>query len=333
MRIQKLCQRLPLPCLIQDPLDLYYLTGLMMTRGRLLASPAGAHLFVDGRYIEKAKQLAPCPVHLFEEQKNHFTSSMAFDSAAFTYDGYLTLKKEFPHTEWTPLPNPVKPLRAIKDTSEIALLRKAAQLTSIGYRHILSLLKVGVSEEEIALEFELFCRKNGASAISFNPIIAFGENSAYPHYRAGKTRLQNNQLVLCDMGAVVEHYHGDMTRMFHFGKIDPRLEHFEQLVREAQHKAIDAIKPGMLGSDVDKIVRMVFDRSNVKPLYIHSLGHGVGLDLHEEPRIYHEREDVVIQPGMVFTIEPGLYQPGLGGIRIEDMILVTEKGAERLTDA
>lgn len=329
-RIHKCVEQLDLPCLIEQSSDLLYLTGLSLSKGRLLLAKEESILFVDGRYYEKAKQAAPCSVHLWEEQKKMKYKEMGFDSAAVSYESYLWLKKEFPQVSFVPVPSPLKKIRAVKEEKEIAALKKAAGLTWKGYEKIIENLKEGISEEELALEFELFCRKKGASSLSFSPIIAFGENSAYPHHRAGKSRLKKDQIVLIDVGAVVDQYAGDMTRIFYFGTPNPELVRLETIVKRAQKKAIDHVKPGIKIGELDRIVREEFDRENVKQLYTHSLGHGIGLDTHEYPRIKFDGEDkdLVLEPGMVFTIEPGLYQAGLGGIRIEDMILVTENGHE-----
>lgn len=320
------------PCLIEQLDDLYYLTGMDLSKGRLFLSTDEAILFVDGRYYELAKKAAPCKVCLWDEQKKILPhhKKIAFDSASLTFDTFLALKNEYPTVEWISSPSPLKHLRMIKEPREIAALKKAANLTWRGYQEVIKHLKLGVSEEELALEFEIFCRKNGASGLSFEPIIAFGENSAYPHHRAGKTRLTENQVVLVDVGAIVDHYHGDMTRVNFFGNVDQEILRFEQIVKTAQKKALDHVRPGIRAGELDRIVRDEFDKHNVKPLYIHSLGHGIGLETHEYPRIKIDGEgsDLILEPGMVFTIEPGLYQPGLGGIRIEDMVLVTETGHE-----
>jgi len=331
-RIKQLCHQLFGPCFIEQAADLLYLTGMALSKGRLLISKEESTLYVDGRYYERAKKEAPCKVQLWEEQKTRREKQIGFDSAALTYEGYLALQKSMPHVKWIPTPNPVKKLRAIKDAEEIAALQKAADLTYRGYQKIVESLKVGVTEEELALEFEIFCRKNGASGLSFEPIIAFGENSAFPHYRAGKSRLKKDQIVLVDVGAVVDQYHGDMTRMHHFGNPDPRVVEFEQIVSRAKAKAIAHIRPGVKVGELDQIVQDEFERSNVKQLYTHSLGHGVGLETHEFPRLRFDGEDknVLLEPGMVFTIEPGLYLPGVGGVRIEDMVLVTATGCQNL---
>jgi Xaa-Pro aminopeptidase len=332
-RIKKF--RSEIPCLIEHPADLLYLTGMELSKGRLLLSAAEAILYVDGRYYERAKKQAPCSVLLWDEQKKIREKRIGFDSATVSYDGFLALQKSLPHVEWIPVPNPIKKLRAIKDAHEIAALKKAAHLTARGIQKVAEQLREGVTEEELALEFEIFCRKNGASGLSFESIIAFGENSAYPHYRAGQCRLKKGQVVLVDVGAVVDQYHGDMTRIFHFGEPDPRIVYFEELVKEAQMKAMNHVKPGVKSGELDEIVRNEFGKDpilDVKRLYIHSLGHGIGLETHEYPRIKFDSEDkdVVLEPGMVFTLEPGLYQPGVGGVRIEDMLVVTQTGHEKL---
>lgn len=331
-RIQKLIHELDMPCLIEQTADLLYLTGLSLSKGRLLVLDKEAILFVDGRYFDRAKKEAPCTVKLWDEWKKIGEKQLGFDSGCITYDGFLALKKGLPGVEWIPKSSPVKNIRALKESKEVAALKKAAELTWKGYEKIVEWLRVGVSEEELALEFEIFCRKHGASGLSFEPIIAFGENSAYPHYRAGKSRLKEGQVVLIDIGAVLNQYRGDMTRIFHFGKPDERIVYFETLVRNAQKKAIAHIKPGVKLGELDQIVQDEFDRANVKQLYTHSLGHGIGLETHEFPRIRFDGEDkdVILKPGMVFTVEPGLYEPGIGGVRIEDMILVTETGHENL---
>lgn len=331
-RIQKLSQQLDLPCLIEQTADLLYLTGLNLSKGRLLVLKDEATLFVDGRYFERAKKEAPCSVSIWDDFKKIEEEQIGFDSGFVTYEGYVSLKKLLPKVEWIPKPNPVQEIRAVKEPKEIDALKKAAHLTWRGYERIVECLKEGISEEGLALEFEFFCRKNGASGLSFEPIIAFGENSAYPHYRAGKSLLKKGQHVLIDVGAVLEQYRGDLTRIHYFGKPDEKIVHFEKIVSLAQKKAIARIKPGVKIGELDQIVQDEFDKVNVKQFYTHSLGHGIGLETHEFPRIRFdgENKDVILKPGMVFTIEPGLYEPGVGGVRREDMIVVTEQGHENL---
>jgi Xaa-Pro aminopeptidase len=226
----------------------------------------------------------------------------------------------------------LKQLRVVKDATEIEALKKAAALTWQGYTFIKGLLKEGISEEELAFEFEFFVRKQGASGLSFDPIIAFGENSAYPHYRAGKATLQKNQIVLMDVGAVLDLYRGDLTRVVFFGEGDAQLSKMLEWTQQAQAKAIEIAKVGMTFGQLDEVARSVFAEQGVEEFFTHGLGHGIGLETHEFPNIRKTGPDkeVPLEAGMVFTVEPGLYRPGLGGVRWEDMVLMTKSGLERL---
>jgi Xaa-Pro aminopeptidase len=320
--------------LISHPVDLFYLTGLSLSAGKLLISKDHALLLVDGRYTTAAQKQSSCPVQLssIDSLRNSFKPwrKIGVDSAFFTLDAFHALKEQIPGKEWVFISKLLKNFRAVKDDDEIALLKAAAQLTWRGYKKILEHLKEGISEEDLAFEFEFFCRKEGASALSFPPIIAFGENSASPHHRAGKTKLQKNQIVLIDVGAVKEGYYGDMSRTLFFGAPDPQLYTLFLTVQEAQKKAIAAIRPGIAFGQIDKIARNHLESAGIAHLFTHGLSHGIGLEIHEYPSLKIQEGDhaLILEPGMVFTIEPGAYLPGRGGVRIEDTVAVTEKGVE-----
>ncbi len=320
--------------IIENPIDLFYLTGLNLSKGYLVVKSSGATLFVDSRYIEMARNISPLPVELNEKKSfmKDLSGAVGFDSSFMTYEEYSSLEKGFPDVRLTAAPAPLKEMRVVKTPDERAALKRAALLTYEGLLHIKGLLQEGISEEELAFAFEWFCRKKGASSLSFDPIIAFGPNSAYPHHRAGKTLLQKGQVVLMDVGAVVDSYHGDLTRIAFFGEADPKLVHFLHVVRRAQQKAMEAVRPGVFVGRLDEIVRHEFRLEGVEELFTHSLGHGIGLETHEYPRIRFDGEDapLLLAPGMVFTLEAGLYQSPLGGIRYEDMIVVTENSYENL---
>lgn len=333
-RLSKFRKNVKKPTLLESTPDLFYMTGLHLSKGRLLVKKGEAILFVDGRYFETAKKAAPCAVEKWEDFKKIDEKEVVFDSSILSYDGYLSLKKLCPKTKWTAKSNPLQDQRAIKEPEEIAALKKAAKLTEAGIQHVSSLLKVDVTEIEMALEFEMFVRKHGASKLSFDPIIAFGEHGAYPHYRPGKVPLKQNQAVLIDAGAVVDAYCGDLTRMVYFQEPNLKVIELEETVRIAQEEAIRMAKPGVKVKELDKLVREIFESRGVKQLYTHSLGHGIGLETHEYPiiRVTGDSSDTVLAEGMVFTIEPGLYQPGLGGVRLEEMVLITKTGCSLLTD-
>ncbi len=317
---------------IENPVDLLYLTGLPLSKGTLWIDSQGAVLFVDGRYLSIASKAAPCLVKPEEELTTWLVAKKAlrvgFDSVTTSYETAHRLQRSFPNVVFVPLPNLLQAQRAIKEAGEVEALRRAARLTKEGIQAITALLKEGVTEEEIALEFEIFCRRRGASGLSFEPIIAFGEEGAFPHHRSTTKKLECNQMVLVDVGAIVDGYRGDFTRMIHFGSPPKELLRREKLVARAQTAAIEAIAPGVRVGDLDQRVREIFALEGVEELFTHGLGHGIGLETHEFPRLKSKGEDrdVLLQPGMVITIEPGLYQVGLGGIRIEDMVFVTENG-------
>jgi len=322
--------------LIENTADLLYLTGLQLSKGVLGITKEEAILFVDGRYFAKAEREVECSVRLLEgnavftwlEAKG--IKTVEFDGAYTSYDRYLMLKAQFKGMELEAGSSLLKEIRVVKEAKEIEALRQAADLTWRGMKHMKSLLKEGISEEELAFEFEVYVRKNGASGLSFEPIIAFGENSAYPHYRAGKAQLKKNQIVLMDVGAVMNLYRGDLTRVVFFGEPDPQLEKMLKWTQEAQKKAIALAREGSRFGQLDEAARSVFKEMEAEEFFTHGLGHGIGLETHEYPSIRATGPDkeVPLKAGMVFTVEPGLYRPGLGGVRWEDMILVTENGPE-----
>jgi Xaa-Pro aminopeptidase len=324
---------------VEKPIDLLYLTGLNLSKGAFVATPEDCVLFVDGRYFAKAQEEAICPVrlltgnYLLDWLDARPIRALEFDSDWTTFNRYEALKNEIKSISLKPRAGLLKKQRGIKSVGEIAALKKAADVTMRGLKHIETLFKEGIAEEELAMEYEFFVRKAGASRLSFSPIIAFGENSAYPHYRAGKAKLSRGQIVLMDVGAVVDDYSGDLTRTVFFGPPDPQLQTMLDLTKQAHQKAIATIRPGATLADVDKAARSVLAEAGVEEFFTHGLGHGIGLETHEYPSIKlvsPDREDK-IEVGMVFTIEPGLYRPGLGGVRWEDVVVVTKNGCEQLT--
>jgi len=299
--------------------------------GVLVVLSGKAKLFVDGRYIEFAKKNSPFPVELLSQDA---VSAFLRPIRTLVFDSYLTtvlrhdwLKKLYAGV-LQGVPQPLRELRLIKDASELKLMKKSAAVVWKGFEHIRKSLKTGVTEKELALSFEIFCRKQGAEKLSFDPIIEFGKNSAYPHYRPGDVKLKKDQLVLIDIGVVVDHYHSDMTRTIFFGKPDPRLVLLETVVKKAHAAALKLCKSGAKIGDLDKAARQVIEKAGLQELILHSLGHGIGLETHESPRLKYKGEDqnVTLREGMVITIEPGLYLPGVGGIRYEDTIAITSKG-------
>ncbi len=313
--------------LIEDPTDLFYLTGVELSSGQMIATKRGAILYVDGRYTELAKSLSPIPVRERTTKILPSTRALGFDQNKTTYGRYLQLKKQ---CKVKAMPSLVNQLRYVKDDEEIQAMKKSAKLLWKGYGWLCKELKVGVTELEMAHKFEAFVKQHGAQRLSFDPIIAFGTNTSKPHYHPGKSVLKASDLVLMDMGVVVDGYCSDMTRTFFFGKPIQKLGRILQTTNAAQAAALSCVKPGVLLKTLDQAARYVMKKEGLEKHFLHSLGHGIGLEVHEGPRIASKGEDASseLKEGMVITIEPGLYVAGLGGARMEDTIVVTKNGYE-----
>ena len=326
--------------LIEHPIDLLYLTGLELSAGKLCVSSKRTCLIVDGRYYDACRDAAPCPVEKLDEdvlQKlvaDVSIQQIAFDSKTTSYSRFLQLQEAFgKEISLIPIEEPLRPLRLIKDSGELELMRAAGRLCVEGYNFVASLLKEGVVEEDLALELELFWKRHGGKKLSFDPIIAFGANGSMPHYRAGKGVLKNGMSVLIDIGVTWKHYQSDMTRVVFFGEPDPRITEIYAIVEEAKRRALALCKPGTLVGELDEAARSYIASQGYGDKFTHSLGHGVGLDIHEFPliRTTGASSKLPLQAGMVITIEPGIYLPGVGGVRLEDTILINSEGYEILT--
>lgn len=326
--------------LVDDPVNLYYLTGIEISQGKILVFPKDAFLIVDGRYLELCNKMSPIPTRLLEQ--NTLTDllrevkSLAFSSETTTYKNFLELNTALKEMELSLVPyeNPIKLLRGIKDKTEIETLRLAAELGSEGFDFISTILREGITELEIAMELEIFWKRKGGKGVAFDPIIAFGANSSMPHYRAGNTQLKSGDCVLIDIGVNLKHYHSDMTRVLFFGKPDPKIVEIYSIVKKAQKAALDLCLPGTLIGQLDQAARDVIASYGYAENFTHSLGHGVGLEIHEWPTLRNTStmKNIPLEKGMVITIEPGIYLPGLGGVRLEDTVLITSDGHENLTN-
>ncbi|MEZ5315274.1 MAG: Xaa-Pro peptidase family protein [Chlamydiales bacterium] len=332
-KIQKSLDDWEVDLLIVDhPIDLFYLIGEVLSLGRLMISKQEVVLYVDGRYYELCKKKLLIPVALLEKERDFFSlfegKRIGFDAFFTTYDCFLKFSS-FKH-EWVPLSKPLQLIRSIKEPLEIEALKRAANLCAEGFDFLLSLLKKGVTEKQLSIELEVYWRKKGGERLSFPPQIAFGKNSAYPHSRVGDLALEPGDIVLIDIGVVVNHYHSDMTRTIFFGEPQEELKKIHEIINAAQSKAFALCKPGTPIAELDHIARSYITESGYGDQFLHSLGHGVGLEIHEEPYI---RKKAVgeLKEGMVITIEPGIYLVNQGGVRLEDTIVITSNGFENLT--
>ncbi len=325
-------------CLIERPVDLLYFTGLKLSAGKLLVSASQTLLLVDGRYIQAAEEKAPfhalldSPKQWMAFCQRHGIRTLGFDGRHTSYDRYQFLEKGIKQAknsvELVDCSRLLNLVRVVKDAQEIAKMQRSAELLWEGFHFIVSHLKTGVKERELAKLFEIFCLERGADGLSFEPIIAFGANSAMPHYRSQETSLKEQDVVLIDIGVVLDAYHSDMTRVVFHNTEESRLKTLYETVKRAQKSALALCQSGSTFKQLDEAVRAVFKEENVEELFVHSLGHGIGLETHEFPRIKFDSEEsaLVMEPGMVFTVEPGLYVPGLGGVRYEDTVVITQTG-------
>lgn len=321
--------------LIERPLDLFYFTGLKLSSGKLFVEPKECTLLIDGRYLQIAQEKSPYPAvldrsnQLHQLCQDHGIKRIGFDGSCTSYDHFLHLEK-LKEVTFVPASAFYKNIRAIKDESEILKMKKSAALLWEGFEFISSLLKVGITEKAVAKAFEIFCLQKEADGLSFEPIIAFGANGAMPHYRSQDVLLKEGDAVLIDIGVVLDSYHSDMTRVVFFKKEDPYLSRLYAIAQRAQRAALELCRPGATFKELDIAARKVMREENVEELFVHSLGHGIGLETHEFPKIRFDGEDkdVILETGMVFTVEPGLYVPGIGGVRYEDTIVITSNGYE-----
>jgi Xaa-Pro aminopeptidase len=243
---------------------------------------------------------------------------------------YLKLQEGLPGVELRPLASVFHCLRAVKDEAEIAQIREAAKIAGEALAAVREMIRPGVREAEIALELEYRMRLGGAEKVSFETIVAAGSNTALPHATPGRRAIADGDCVMIDYGAVCGGYHSDETCTYIVGQASERQQEVYRLVREAHDRALGAIRSGVSCGEIDRIARACLEDAGLGGYFSHGTGHGVGLDVHEAPRLAAGREEI-LRAGMVVTVEPGIYLPGVWGIRIEDTVLVTEEGCEILT--
>jgi Xaa-Pro aminopeptidase len=326
---------------ITHPANWYYLTGFTGEAGVLIVSEGVATLITDGRFTTQVRQ-ETTSVRLIEQKGSLMESTgrllrekaskrVGFDPAQTSVGQLQLLRKAAgARTKWISAPGLLGILRARKEPSELARMRQAAILAGDVLTGAINLLKPGVMENEIAAEIEYQMRKRGASGPAFETIVAFGDRSALPHARPTAKRLRKNELVVLDLGAILAHYCSDITRTVHVGKAPARVKQWYRAVLEAQIAAIAAVRAGASCGDVDAAARQVLAGHKLDRLFTHSTGHGLGLEVHEEPRVARGQK-ARLEPGFVVTIEPGVYMGGVGGIRIEDDVAVHPGNTEVLT--
>lgn len=329
-------------CLIQNPINLRYFTGSKIDTGYLLVSKDTACFITDFRYIEVAeKYFKNSCVSVIMQNKLSDDIRNVFEKANGSrllietdYQSVASLEffkkiTENIVTDKT-LDNIISDLRIIKSEYELEQIAKAQDITDKAFTHILNFIKVGVTERDLALEIEFFMRKNGAEGVSFNLITISGKNTSLPHGIPSEKQIENGDFVTMDIGCKVNGYCSDMTRTVAVGFVTDEMKKVYNTVLEAQKKALATVKSGVEALKVDKAARDYIYENGYEGCFGHSTGHGVGLFIHEAPNVSFKSE-TVLQPGMVITVEPGIYLNDKFGVRIEDMVAVTKDGCKNFT--
>ena len=337
-RIFKFMKEHDLPCIaIKDIYTIRYLTGFTGDSGILYADDRIAVLVTDGRYIDQARsEMKYCRV---QEYKGNIWEALAgligshqkigFDGDAFTYEDARALKAALPET--TELASvSLLALRLVKDERELENLWQASKIADGAFERLLKEIKAGMTEKELAARLEYYMRSLGSEGVSFDTIVASGHRSALPHGAPTDKVVEVGDFVTFDFGAMYNGYHSDTTRTIVMGMANSWHREIYTVVQEAQYRGMKAAKPGITGKELDAEIRDYIESRGYGRYFTHGLGHGVGLEIHELPNI-NSRGDIALQEGMVFSIEPGVYIQGRGGVRIEDTVVLTKEGAHSLT--
>ena len=329
--------------LVRKKENIFYLTGARGEDAILLVSDRGVFLISDSRYKEEHEKSAKnCKFQIAKHKSLYICvgeicikkrlERVGFESGNFSYSEYADLKKHLKGRKPLPVKKIVESLRMIKDTEEIKLLRRACKDGCETMNYALGIIRPGLSERWIKNRIQGYVLEKGIEGTSFETIVASGKNASMPHARASEKNIKKGEGVLLDLGTINQGYNSDLTRTVFLGKIDRKYRRVYNIVRDAQKKAIEQLKSGIDVSYIDNISRQYISNKGLGRYFIHSLGHGIGLETHEGPGISRNSCNV-LQKNMVITIEPGIYIPGWGGIRIEDVALVTKDSCDILTSA
>jgi Xaa-Pro aminopeptidase len=333
-RIDRLRSSLEEPLLVSNGANVRYLVGFESSNAALLVEPDHVRLFSDFRYAEAARAVEG--VEFVETRRSLFASlaellegTIGFEADAVTYANWETLSAG-DGLQLVPRRGLVEALRVVKDDQELAAIRRAAEITSEAYARFAEEPFVGHTERDLAWRLDEHFRELGAHAPAFETIVASGPNGARPHARPTDRQVEAGETVVIDAGAMVDGYCADCTRTFASGLLPDDLKNAYAACLEGQLAGLEAVRAGTTGIDADAAARETIEAAGLGEKFGHGLGHGVGLDVHEAPRLSRESTDTLV-PGNVVTVEPGVYLEGLGGVRIEDLVIVSEDGPEVLT--
>lgn len=325
--------------LVASPINRRYITGFTGTAGVALITERDAVFITDFRYTAQASEEAenftiiehttPIVDEIAKQIKHLHIEKLGFEQDHMTYAIYKQYEEQF-FTRLVPVSNLIESLRLIKTETELQLLRDAAEIADAAFDHILTIIKPGVKEIDVANELEFFMRRQGATSSSFDIIVASGYRSALPHGVASEKEIVPGELVTMDFGALYKGYCSDITRTVAVGDISEELDTIYHIVLEAEKRGVAGIKAGMSGKEADDLTRSYITEQGYGANFGHSTGHGIGLEVHENPRLAPTSTDV-LQKNMVVTVEPGIYVTNIGGCRIEDDIIITDSGNEVIT--
>lgn len=326
--------------LIESPINRQYVTGFTGTFGSVLITKDEAIFITDFRYIEQAQEQAKgfrvienrdTATEIYEQAKKRNVQTIAFEEDLTSYKKYMTLS-QYEQIKFVPVSGLIEDMRKIKTVNELENIKFSAKIADIAFDKILKDLKPGVSEKYICNKLEMYMREAGANSSAFDMIIASGYRSALPHGVASDKLIEKGDMVTLDFGALYKGYRSDMTRTVAVGKPEAKLEEIYHIVNDALSIGINCIKDGASCSYVDTEIRDYITKKGFGKEFGHGAGHSFGLEIHESPYFSKSSEEQ-LQSGMVMTIEPGIYIPNLGGVRIEDDVLVTDSGCEILTQS
>ena len=310
-----------------------YLSGFTGTSAYLIITQEEAVLVTDFRYEQQAAEQAPF-FHVIKYQGDVFNAfnellekkaiqQLGFEESDLTYKQYTEYKNKLQVKDFIPLGGIVETMRMIKDQEEIKIIRKAVEIADNAFTHVLTYIKPGITEIEIAAELEYSMKRQGAKGPSFETIVASGGRSSMPHGTATDKKIKQGDTITLDFGAIYKEYCSDMTRTVFVGEPSEEMKRIYAIVLEAQRKSLEGAKKGLTGKEIDSIARDLIVKAGFEKNFGHGLGHGVGIEVHEEPRL-SPSGNIVMDNNMVVTVEPGIYVPRLGGVRIEDMIVIQD---------
>jgi Xaa-Pro aminopeptidase len=333
-RVERLREKLEEPLLVSDPANIRYLSGFVSSNAALLVEPERARLFTDYRYAESARgidgvEFVEAKRDLYQTLSELLSGRIGFEGTSLTYERYARLHAG--GVDAVARYGLVEELRVVKDEDELDSIRRAAQIADIAFERFVDEGDlVGRTEAELAWRMEQLLHDAGADGVAFSVLVASGPNAAKPHTVPGDRRLERGETVIVDWGCMVDGYASDCTRTLATGPLPDELQRAYEVCLDAQLAGLDAIRPGASGKGADAAARDRIDAAGFGEAFGHGLGHGVGLLVHEDPRLAQESRST-LAVGNVVTVEPGIYLSGLGGIRIEDLVVVQDEEPEILT--